>query len=146
MERALACTLRRLRFSRRAALNRRSRFILALFSAASFTMTVPRCSTRGVNAHVASALACFCPVWQASPAFRFNTRCRSSVVEHPLGKGEVHSSILCGSTIAHQRKSSPMKATATMKRAEVEVPDGTPEYPDELVAEISKAMFARAKV
>jgi hypothetical protein len=26
--------------------------------------------------------------------------CRSSVVEHPLGKGEVHSSILCGSTIA----------------------------------------------
>jgi hypothetical protein len=25
-------------------------------------------------------------------------RCRSSVVEHPLGKGEVHSSILCGST------------------------------------------------
>jgi hypothetical protein len=39
-----------------------------------------------------------------------------------------------------------MKVTATMKRAEVEVPDGTPEYPDELVAEISKAMFARAKV
>ena len=68
------------------------------------------------------------------------------MVEHPLGKGEVHSSILCGSTIAHQRKSSPMKITATMKRAEVEVPDGTPEYPDELVAEISKAMFARAKV
>jgi hypothetical protein len=25
-------------------------------------------------------------------------RCRSSVVEHSLGKGEVHSSILCGST------------------------------------------------
>jgi hypothetical protein len=25
--------------------------------------------------------------------------CRSSVVEHSLGKGEVHSSILCGSTI-----------------------------------------------
>ena len=24
--------------------------------------------------------------------------CRSSVVEHSLGKGEVHSSILCGST------------------------------------------------
>jgi hypothetical protein len=39
-----------------------------------------------------------------------------------------------------------MKVTATMKRAEVEVPDGTLECPDELVAEISKAMFARAKV
>src|SRR5580698_6220424 len=33
-------------------------------------------------------------------------RCRSSVVEHPLGKGEVHSSILCGSTSfrPHRRK------------------------------------------
>jgi hypothetical protein len=30
-------------------------------------------------------------------------RCRSSVVEHPLGKGEVHSSILCGSTSPSNR-------------------------------------------
>ena len=34
-------------------------------------------------------------VWHTRAA-----RCRSSVVEHPLGKGEVHSSILCGSTSA----------------------------------------------
>src|SRR5262249_22811580 len=40
-------------------------------------------------------------------------RCRSSVVEHSLGKGEVHSSILCGSTIppltakiAHKKKAA----------------------------------------
>src|SRR5690349_11381064 len=30
--------------------------------------------------------------------------CRSSVVEHSLGKGEVHSSILCGSTIGSQSR------------------------------------------
>jgi len=39
-----------------------------------------------------------------------------------------------------------MKVTATMKCAEVEVLNGTPEYPDELVAEICKAMFARVEV
>src|SRR2546427_1095075 len=47
------------------------------------------------------------PVWQGSqrsrpyPIGRFShpaRRCRSSVVEHPLGKGEVVSSILTGST------------------------------------------------
>ena len=46
-------------------------------------------------------------VWQGSqrsrpyPIGRFShpaRRCRSSVVEHPLGKGEVVSSILTGST------------------------------------------------
>src|SRR5229473_2433823 len=41
-------------------------------------------------------------------------RCRSSVVEHPLGKGEVHSSILCGSTIAHHhlRDDAPIRLKA----------------------------------
>jgi hypothetical protein len=58
-------------------------------------------------------LAPKCPLWQASPRFlkipdqRFSVpsahdrplgRCRSSVVEHSLGKGEVVSSILTGST------------------------------------------------
>jgi hypothetical protein len=46
-------------------------------------------------------------LWQGSPRswphpdFEISTarRCRSSVVEHPLGKGEVVSSILTGSTI-----------------------------------------------
>ncbi len=47
------------------------------------------------------------PLWQFPPAFgppfqgRFRShRCRSSVVEHSLGKGEVESSILSGSTIS----------------------------------------------
>jgi hypothetical protein len=45
------------------------------------------------------------PLWQANavPAYRVagscSQRCRSSVVEHSLGKGEVVSSILTGSTI-----------------------------------------------
>ena len=42
------------------------------------------------------------PLWHGPRRFEATTgaprRCRSSVVEHPLGKGEVHSSILCGST------------------------------------------------
>src|SRR5688500_3867066 len=39
------------------------------------------------------------PLWHTAPALGSGPgRCRSSVVEHPLGKGEVHSSILCGST------------------------------------------------
>ena len=38
------------------------------------------------------------PLWQLSAA-RAAPGCRSSVVEHPLGKGEVVSSILTGSTI-----------------------------------------------
>jgi hypothetical protein len=36
-------------------------------------------------------------LWHARP--QFERRCRSSVVEHSLGKGEVESSILSGSTI-----------------------------------------------
>src|SRR6185437_9806204 len=35
------------------------------------------------------------------------TCCRSSVVEHSLGKGEVDSSILSGSTSQHPEKSGP---------------------------------------
>src|ERR1700751_4847222 len=42
------------------------------------------------------------PLWQgttpSTPAARRRERCRSSVVEHSLGKGEVVSSILTGST------------------------------------------------
>jgi hypothetical protein len=35
------------------------------------------------------------------PRFRPKVRCRSSVVEHLIGNEEVHSSILCGSTISN---------------------------------------------
>jgi hypothetical protein len=52
-----------------------------------------------------SALAPLCTLWQGSPHSRPHffyshpaRRCRSSVVEHSLGKGEVVSSILTGST------------------------------------------------
>ena len=52
-----------------------------------------------------SALAPLWPLWQGSPHSRPHffyshpaRRCRSSVVEHSLGKGEVVSSILTGST------------------------------------------------
>jgi hypothetical protein len=37
--------------------------------------------------------------WIASNSPRTHNRCRSSEVEHSLGKGEVESSILSGSTI-----------------------------------------------
>src|SRR5712691_6592883 len=40
--------------------------------------------------------------------------CRSSVVEHPLGKGEVESSILSGSTITIPAKTGHSLATALL--------------------------------
>src|SRR5262245_23043917 len=47
-------------------------------------------------------LACVSALWQGSPQWRpclfLQFCCRSSVVEHSLGKGEVDSSILSGST------------------------------------------------
>ena len=58
------------------------------------------------------ALARCLLLWQASPRrgphrsdFSAARRCRSSVVEHPLGKGEVVSSILTGSTTKRPGKS-----------------------------------------
>ena len=44
----------------------------------------------------------FSPPHLLVPRWGFLDRCRSSVVEHPLGKGEVRSSILRGSTITNQ--------------------------------------------
>jgi hypothetical protein len=38
-------------------------------------------------------------LWHVSARLKHKVRCRSSVVEHSLGKGEVGSSILPGSTI-----------------------------------------------
>src|SRR5579883_1855013 len=45
------------------------------------------------------------PLWHIPPALdrAFDPGCRSSVVEHSLGKGEVDSSILSGSTIHRLR-------------------------------------------
>jgi hypothetical protein len=56
----------------------------------------------------AASLARLAALWQGTrrlrdmqdPDFGRSQRCRSSVVEHSLGKGEVVSSILPGSTIA----------------------------------------------
>jgi hypothetical protein len=85
--RALTWALRRLRLSRSAALRRSARF----WSPDLLTGGRDKRPPRGR---------------QASPRqrgpyriFASRKRCRSSVVEHPLGKGEVVSSILTGSTI-----------------------------------------------
>ena len=64
------------------------------------------------------------PLWQVGPAQAGEHGCRSSVVEHPLGKGEVHSSILCGSTSISKalgmsddrHTAKPPKATARERR------------------------------
>ena len=59
-------------------------------------------SAEFTHCSIAAVLAPRASLWQASSArlgFDFAAlRCRSSVVEHPLGKGEVVSSILTGST------------------------------------------------
>jgi hypothetical protein len=49
-------------------------------------------------------------------------RCRSSVVEHSLGKGEVESSILSGSTIEKPMKSSVSHAFFKMRAAPTRPP------------------------
>ena len=63
-------------------------------------------------------LACSTPLWQGSPQrcsllywsnSQATRRCRSSVVEHPLGKGEVVSSILTGSTIFRTFEMAPLQ-------------------------------------
>jgi hypothetical protein len=61
---------------------------------------------RNGRRYAAARLRCTPRLWQGSPAFRIGIiafqqalSCRSSVVEHSLGKGEVVSSILPGSTI-----------------------------------------------
>jgi hypothetical protein len=62
-----------------------------------------RRAATGRGARRGGALARKIPLWQGSARFfaciAADGRCRSSVVEHPLGKGEVVSSILTGSTI-----------------------------------------------
>jgi hypothetical protein len=58
-------------------------------------MSAPhRCGACAARNHVARIARLGGPYEADSPA-----RCRSSVVEHSIGNGEVHSSILCGSTI-----------------------------------------------
>ena len=50
------------------------------------------CAPKGLMASITAFRAAF------RGRFQPPVSCRSSVVEHSLGKGEVHSSILCGST------------------------------------------------
>ena len=61
------------------------------------TLSRKRCSTRLCPALPATGGSCIC--WRAPDTEPAARRCRSSVVEHSLGKGEVESSILSGSTI-----------------------------------------------
>ena len=109
-ERPLACALRRLRFSRSAALRRRSRRAFSGLFGPSFMrpdydppapqgrpgrrLEARACANSGHVARIATFAAVLNPVDFRKPA----RRCRSSVVEHSLGKGEVVSSILTGST------------------------------------------------
>ena len=102
------CALRRRRFSRSAAARRASRppfcgdFLAVVSSAmahpyrrehpAGKACALP-CTAQGLVAVIARVRA---PGSQAARLFR----CRSSVVEHPLGKGEVECSIHSGSTIS----------------------------------------------
>src|SRR5262249_45678239 len=69
--------------------------------------TTARPTSKGRDTARSGVLARAAPLWQGSPRFSADTvlrfspparRCRSSVVEPPLGKGEVVSSILTGST------------------------------------------------
>jgi hypothetical protein len=102
--RSRACALRRLRFSRNAADNRLLR--------ASFFSCLP-CPIMTVclrqNPPYGKDRRAF---WRFSHAASRHACCRSSVVEHPLGKGEVVSSILTGSTTV-----CPCSAAAAVVRA-----------------------------
>ena len=108
--RPFAWALRRLRFSRNAAPRRRCRLALSVFLGRSSMAGKIRAGAgrrKGLRATVAEDGPClrrFGPygkdrrirgrISSIHPA----RRCRSSVVEHSLGKGEVVSSILTGST------------------------------------------------
>ena len=101
-----SCALRLRRFSRSAAARRRLRpadFSLLLSSFPVDVMAALSCPGLALQPEPLSC-ACGGPV-AVSAAFapfhfgRAHARCRSSVVEHPLGKGEVECSIHSGSTI-----------------------------------------------
>jgi hypothetical protein len=114
-----------LRFSRSAAPKRRCCFAFSAAFGRSFMRarlrsraaagkpdgrcTARACAVSGLVARIAALAAAF-HVRFPHPA----RRCRSSVVEHPLGKGEVVSSILTGST----RKSGISRNDARQNRAE----------------------------
>ena len=100
-----SCALRLRRFSRSAAARRRLRpagFSVLLSSFHWTSWRHYRCP--GSRCNPSHCLAPAEALWQFPPRSRrfisvcARSRCRSSVVEHPLGKGEVHSSILSGST------------------------------------------------
>src|SRR6185312_10576624 len=103
--------LRRLRFSRNAAPRRRCWLAFCVHLGRSSMAGKIRGGASGKKAHGRAdatpggdrpPLAPLWPLWQGSPHSRphlFSNshparRCRSSVVEHSLGKGEVVSSIL----------------------------------------------------
>src|SRR5262249_7610509 len=103
--RLFACALRRLRFSRNAALRRRCRrsFSALLWPAFMGTILGSGERLRKSLAVMGARLRHFHTCGKDRRArsnryFRNPRRCRSSVVEHALGKGEVVSSILTGST------------------------------------------------
>jgi hypothetical protein len=110
--RPLACALRRLRFSRNAALKRSRLAFSGVFGPSSFirskiTTVRPHQEDLGRRSDLAR-LRRFPPYgkdrrvrgrFESCRFPRPARRCRSSVVEHSLGKGEVVSSILPGSTI-----------------------------------------------
>ena len=112
LRRPLACTLRRLRFSRNAAPRRRSRLAFCTPSDdGSWRKPTPLRGSRkahwwaapGVDARLRPLRPCGKERRTRGRTRRDDfrqppRRCRSSVVEHPLGKGEVVSSILTGST------------------------------------------------
>jgi hypothetical protein len=94
-------TLRRLRFSRSAAPSRSAR-VQSPFRPPDGGLDSPFCPLAmalliGANAPAGKLRDARLDI--ASPiGYSLHQRCRSSVVEHSLGKGEVDSSILSGST------------------------------------------------
>jgi hypothetical protein len=75
-------------------------------------MGFPRaCAARGLVARIGA------PCGGLLPDSRLGACCRSSVVEHSIGNGEVDSSILSGSTIFFQMRSTLSTATAPLSPA-----------------------------
>ena len=97
------------------------------------------------------------PLWQVSPAAvpqacqrRRGFRCRSSVVEHSLGKGEVDSSILSGSTSRNIEKSEIFsdfrRERRTIEKSKIVQNDpATPALSDTLVAHWNTFRSATAR-
>ena len=110
--RSLACCLRRLRFSRSAAASRAlraARWSALPPSLPPLTIVKAQSTAAAARQRLRARSGSLARTWPpmariAARPHLFHgpdpgARCRSSVVEHSLGKGEVVSSILTGSTI-----------------------------------------------